>query len=459
MKISSQLSKVAKVSGAYFASTKDGAVILSGGGNHVQKIDLEFNGGDQAAVTISVRGSEPEEIIRGPVLDVMEGYIQFAREVTEPGRKHLKIAKRLGLLASVAFAFALGYISANHVGQTSPAANALASNQALAQMFDAMKGQIPQHPMETAPSAPEASVLPPVQPKPNFLTVPDELPALPSEPAQSDVSKPAETEKTVPTQNEEPKPEPVAALDENPLLPTYTPDLYVKPAPASTESKSSEHSLDVSGTEAEPAKVEPEVVIPKIVTPDSTAESKPEVTEVPVPEAVAVEPKTDAKSAEMPVSSGVDPEKVAASTTTPLTPNSMEPLAKTDANKAVGTLVDKGMTKYQALDVLNKLEALSTTDLTEITPEMLSSLPHEIVQMLKEKGIVDPESMTGQGGTPYAIIRLPEETVRKFRGKDGIASIPEANSWASRGNSVSIPLPGGGDIKTPEDLKAFGLQP
>jgi hypothetical protein len=55
---------------------------------------------------------------------------------------------------------------------------------------------------------------------------------------------------------------------------------------------------------------------------------------------------------------------------------------------------------------------------------------------------------------------LPSEVVNKFRGKDGIATIPENYSWYARsGGPVAIPLPGGGDIKKPEDLIDFGLNP
>lgn len=107
--------------------------------------------------------------------------------------------------------------------------------------------------------------------------------------------------------------------------------------------------------------------------------------------------------------------------------------------------------------MLSQLEALGRADLSEITPDMLAGLPHEVAQMLIDGGFVNLDA--APGGVPYSIIRLPESVIDKHRGPDGIASIPERNTWASTGNFVSIPLPGGGDIRTPDDLKEFHLQP
>jgi len=131
--------------------------------------------------------------------------------------------------------------------------------------------------------------------------------------------------------------------------------------------------------------------------------------------------------------------------------------AREQARLAAQSLVEKGLTTDKAKDVLAQLEALSQADLTQITPEMLAGLPHEVAQMLIEGGFVNLED--APDGVPYRILRLPETVIAKYRGPDGIASIPEANTWASTGNFVSIPLPGGGDIRTPEDLKDFHLQP
>ena len=123
----------------------------------------------------------------------------------------------------------------------------------------------------------------------------------------------------------------------------------------------------------------------------------------------------------------------------------------------VGQLV-KDMSTDEKMRILAQLDEIGGG---EITPEILSSLPHEVARILIEAGLVarPTENPDAPGGTPYRIIRLPERVLEKYRGKDGIASIPEANTWAATGNYVSLPLPGGGDIKLPEHMKEFGLNP
>ncbi|MNL69458.1 hypothetical protein D3C87_1943220 [compost metagenome] len=85
---------------------------------------------------------------------------------------------------------------------------------------------------------------------------------------------------------------------------------------------------------------------------------------------------------------------------------------------------------------------------------MLRALPEEVAALLADQGM----ELDGPGSGTMNI--LPSEVVDKFRGKDGVATIPENYSWYARtGGPVSIPLPGGGDIKHPDDFKDFGLQP
>jgi len=138
-------------------------------------------------------------------------------------------------------------------------------------------------------------------------------------------------------------------------------------------------------------------------------------------------------------------------------PGKEEASPEDKAKLAAKALRDSGMTQSQAVDVLSQLEALGQMDPEKITPQMLSTLPHEVAKMLIDSGLVNQDD--APDGVPYSIIRVPESVVDKHRGEDGIADIPERNSWASTGNYVSIPLPGGGDIKTPEDLKSFHLEP
>lgn len=124
------------------------------------------------------------------------------------------------------------------------------------------------------------------------------------------------------------------------------------------------------------------------------------------------------------------------------------------AREAAQKMVADGMSQEAALNVLSILEDLGNAE--TVTPEMLSTLPHEVARILVEGGLVEE---TAPDGTPYSIIRLPPEVLDAHRGPDGIPSIPERDTWAATGNFVSIPLPGGGDIGKPEDMLEFGLQP
>lgn len=131
--------------------------------------------------------------------------------------------------------------------------------------------------------------------------------------------------------------------------------------------------------------------------------------------------------------------------------------ARDRAQAAAQALLKQGLTQGQAVDVLTKLEALGRVDPSKITPDMLAGLPHEVAKMLVDNGLVNSDD--APDGVNYSIIRVPETVIDAHRGPDGIADIPERNTWSSTGNYVSIPLPGGGDVKTPEDLEAFHLKP
>lgn len=133
------------------------------------------------------------------------------------------------------------------------------------------------------------------------------------------------------------------------------------------------------------------------------------------------------------------------------------PLDRKAIAEAVGKVV-QGMTHEQAKGIVDQLGKL---DGGEITEDMLSGLPHEVAAMLKEAGLVTSaaDSEDAPGGVPYRIIRLPEAILEKHRGKDGIADIPGRDTWSATGNFVRLPLPGGGDIKSPDNFKAWGLTP
>lgn len=134
--------------------------------------------------------------------------------------------------------------------------------------------------------------------------------------------------------------------------------------------------------------------------------------------------------------------------------NQSEEVIAKNAEMAISNLINGGMDESEIKELLLNLQTLNTFGEDAITSETLQSLPEEIAALLIDKGIdVNPNST----GTMRI---LPSETVDQFRGPDGISSIPENYSWYARtGGTISIPLPGGGDIKTVEDMLDFGFQP
>ncbi|MBY3155295.1 hypothetical protein HFO56_23515 [Rhizobium laguerreae] len=125
-----------------------------------------------------------------------------------------------------------------------------------------------------------------------------------------------------------------------------------------------------------------------------------------------------------------------------------------DAEAAVKRLIGNGMSDGDVRKLLLNLQQLNAGGDQGITPDMLRALPEEVAALLADQGM----DLEGPAGGTMNI--LPSEVVDQFRGKDGVATIPENYSWYARsGGPVSIPLPGGGDIKKPDDFKDFGLRP
>ncbi len=149
----------------------------------------------------------------------------------------------------------------------------------------------------------------------------------------------------------------------------------------------------------------------------------------------------------------------------------------------------KGMSAEQAADALRKISMLSPE---QLKGQSLENLPPEIQALIRNAASAQPmaekpptatdqdntsaketdkqpekaastapgELSTNENGVPTRLIILPQPVIDQLRTDDGIASIPENQSWQARGNpTVHLPLPGGGDIKTVEDLKKFGFQP
>jgi len=101
----------------------------------------------------------------------------------------------------------------------------------------------------------------------------------------------------------------------------------------------------------------------------------------------------------------------------------------------------------------------------KLSPEFVAALPPEVATAMRERGLIltPEEAVAAANATsaapPISIVRLPASVIDRHRDADGIPDIPESNSWLAIGASgPAIPLPGSGEIRTPEDLGRFGLQ-
>ena len=120
------------------------------------------------------------------------------------------------------------------------------------------------------------------------------------------------------------------------------------------------------------------------------------------------------------------------------------------------------MNPIEAAHAVKALDQIKTSlaDTGEIPPEVLREIPHEIAKALREAGVNLTAGERREAGRKVsAVVRLPETAIEGFRGRDGIASIPDSNSWVLTDGNVRLPLPGGGDIRTVDNMKEFGLQP
>lgn len=120
------------------------------------------------------------------------------------------------------------------------------------------------------------------------------------------------------------------------------------------------------------------------------------------------------------------------------------------------------MNPIEAAKAVKALDQIKTSlaDTGEIPPEVLREIPHEIAKALREAGVNLTAGERREAGRKVsAVVRLPEAAIEGLRGRDGIASIPDSNSWVLTEGNVRLPLPGGGDIRTVDSMKEFGLQP
>ena len=111
------------------------------------------------------------------------------------------------------------------------------------------------------------------------------------------------------------------------------------------------------------------------------------------------------------------------------------------------------------------LEALKTInyDLRNgitIDPSTLDMLPHELASKIMAVIEARNKMTKNAGGDSSPSETLPRSIVARSKAQDpyGIPNIPDRMSWAAIGHPT-IPLPGGGDIRTSDDMKFFGFKP
>lgn len=360
-------------------------------------------------------------VFSGSAQEAMQAYLDLAHQLTKPKRASvLSILKSLSVsVASIAVvaALSIGYMETRRVD----------ADLTSADTAPALEHQLPGDlPLPTPGVSAERSSLK-VLKTPDFLKAADGVAA-----NSAAVATPAGqlTDQAADT---------IANIG----LPTYNPGLYTGSAPQHTvavaqpASEAKPVAEDTTDKKADPAaegkrpatdeaaKTEPASKVAPSVKPDAKTEADGKKTEAADEPVVDEEIKTENEAA-----------------------------LKKDAEAAVKSLIGNGMTDDDVRKLLMNLQQMNAGGDQQITPEMLRALPEEVAALLADQGM----ELDGPGSGTMNI--LPSEVVDKFRGKDGVATIPENYSWYARtGGPVSIPLPGGGDIKHPDDFKDFGLQP
>lgn len=230
-------------------------------------------------------------------------------------------------------------------------------------------------------------------------------------------------------------PDDLPSLDAPPELP-----VPVRVAPAAPEA-----ARPPATTQAQPAK-QPEPQMPaskpdaQTRTAGATSDTDKAFTAVP---ALATPPAAAALQAE------------------PVKRAETEAAPKLSGPEAIMAAIGR-MNPIEAAQAVKALDQIKTSlaDTGEIPPEVLREIPHEIAKALRDAGVNLTAGERREAGRKVsAVVRLPETAIEGFRGRDGIASIPDSNSWVLTEGNVRLPLPGGGDIRTVDNMKEFGLQP
>jgi hypothetical protein len=414
--------------GAEYIVRGDDVIVLVSSG---RKLVIETRLTDKAISNVVLRDPsrlEPETIIfSGTAAQSLQAWIDIGDQLTNRKRPpFLSIIRSLSVtVASIAVvaALAVGYLETRRASAEMGATGTA--------VLDSPK--IPGDLRQAGPvvSAPDQGSLR-VLKKPDFLDTPTQLPENPKNLGQgASEGAPAATAS-----------ETISDIG----LPAYNPDLY-SGAPAKAH-------------EAAPVVTKPKLAAVEGKETDTTADAS-KATEASAPVKQANSPVSVTKdpqegnvgASEKPKSSNDAAEEAKPSKGADAKPVSNEAITK-NAQAAIKKLIGDGMSDADVRKLLLSIQQLNTHGDEGITPDMLKALPEEVAALLADQGM----ELDGPGSGSMNI--LPSEVVDQFRGKDGVATIPENYSWYARsGGPVSIPLPGGGDIKRPDDLKDFGLAP
>jgi len=449
-----RLADVIKGGGAEFIFLGSGAPLIISGGQRLS-LEMRINGKEASIFLVLIDANGEVEICSGGVAEVSETYqglIAELRAKSSPSfiKKHSKFL--LGTVVGIAVASAIAFFSTSSVFGIGKKAGDELTNEELLQLMqlvqpnNGVRRDIPGIPLIGQIEPKPQPAMPPILDRPDFLKKPDVVAPV-AIPAPADVP----VEATAEAAEQELKSEPAFGL------PAFDPDAF--------KAEAEKVKTDAAGTKNE-ASAEPqkEAEAGKDEAPANAEEPKPAAEAPKAPEPVPTPEKAPEAEKQTKAETGASPHSPTSdkSANAP-TEGEFKPISQEEAQRQANAVVDRlmqsGMTTGQAGDVLKTLEALAATDYSEITPEMISKLPHEVALLLRESGIIgDVMEPAYTDGVPHRIIRLPDSVVEKYRGKDGIATIPEANSWAATGNVVRIPPPGGGDLKSPEDFARFGIQ-
>ncbi|MCP1545983.1 hypothetical protein [Methylorubrum extorquens] len=225
-------------------------------------------------------------------------------------------------------------------------------------------------------------------------------------------------------------------------------------------------SLDAPPELPVPVRVAP--AAPEATRPPAAAQAQP--AKQPEPQMPASKPDAqtrtagatpDADKAVTAVAALAKPPAAAAPQAEPVKRAETEAAPKLSGPEAIMAAIGR-MNPIEAAQAVKALDQIKTSlaDTGEIPPEVLREIPHEIAKALRDAGVNLTAGERREAGRKVsAVVRLPETAIEGFRGRDGIASIPDSNSWVLTEGNVRLPLPGGGDIRTVDNMKEFGLQP